>query len=392
MTEKPTETEAPGQGLVTLLDELRAAAARPLEAALAMPPRAYCDEAFTALEKDRVLSPEWHCLARADELPAAGDYLTDEIAGEAVMLLRDTAGALRAFSNVCRHRLATLLTGRGNTKRIICPYHAWNYDLTGQLRSASFMPEDFDPAGVCLPALKLEIWQGWVYVNLDPDAPPLAPRLTGLERALANYRMADYRQLFRAEEVWETNWKCLIENFTEPYHLFHVHAKTVEPALPTQLTWHEEGGGPGYSLYYQKRRPGVAYEYSDTMTPVNPNLSEEEQRLYPLYCVFPTHLVALSPERIFWMTLRPLGSDRVKILWGADVFPGSFPAGEKGAARLAELRASLEAINAEDKEICAAIRRNATSRFAAPGRLAPKERGLWEFQRYLARRLALTHD
>ncbi len=384
-----SDSPAQDKALASLLSALADNAARPLENSAAMPPQAYCDEAFLALEKARVLAPEWHCVGRADDLAETGDYLTHEIAGEAVFALRDGQGRLRAFSNVCRHRLATLLSGRGWVKRIVCPYHAWNYDLEGRLKSAPFMPENFDPATICLPELGLEVWQGWLYLNLDRDAPPLAPRLAGLERSLANFRMAEYRPLFRTEEVWETNWKCLIENFTEPYHLFHVHSKTVEPALPTSLTHHDEGGGEGYSLYFQERRPGSTYEYGAPLKPVNEALSEEEQRLYPLFCVYPTHLVALSPERTFWMSLQPLGSDRVKVLWGADIFPGSFPAGPEGEARLAELRASLEAINEEDKGICQAIRANSASRFATAGPLAPKERGLWEFQRYLARRLEL---
>jgi phenylpropionate dioxygenase-like ring-hydroxylating dioxygenase large terminal subunit len=85
------------------------------------------------------LCRDWLCAGRADALPDPGDYLTMEIAGEPVIILRDRDGALRGMSNVCRHRMSTLLEGRGNVRSIVCPYHAWTYNLDGSLRGAPAM-------------------------------------------------------------------------------------------------------------------------------------------------------------------------------------------------------------------------------------------------------------
>ena len=373
--------------LNALLEAIRANASLDFAAAEAPPPQAFASEACLELELDAIFNREWHCVGREDEFAEPGAYRTLTIGRDPVVVLRDAGGELRAMSNVCRHRMMTLLEGEGVLKgRIVCPYHAWSYDLDGRLIGAAYMPDDFDKSACRLPDLKVEIWEGWIYVNLDPEAPPLAPRLTGISERYPRHRMASYRTLFRVSEVWETNWKVLVQNFMEGYHLFKAHAETVESALPTRLV-QALPGGEGYSLCEQGRVPGVAYEYGAAMQNKNAKLSEAEQQTVALFCVYPCHLVSLSPERTFWLSLQPLGAQQTQVLWGVDVYPDAFPESEERARRASELRASFERINDEDKPIVAAVTRNARAAKAAPGRLSPKERTIWEFQRYLARRL-----
>lgn len=376
-----------GQSLDSLLAGLQSQASRPFKDAGALAPALYCSDAVHALELERIFAREWCCVGRAGDFATPGRYLATEIAGEPVLVVGGEGGSIRAFSNICRHRGARLLEGSGEAGRIVCPYHAWTYDLDGRLKTYAFMDDGFSPDGVCLPAFQVEVWNGWVYVNLDPKAPPVAPRLEALDRILTNYRMEAYEPLFRVEEVWPTNWKILIENFTEPYHFFIAHKDTVEPALPTRMTRHEDEGGEGFTMFRQYRAPGVSYEYAGDMTVLNDQLTEEEQGMYPIINTFPAHVYSVSPERLFWMSLQPLGTDQVKVYWGVDVYPGSIPQGEAGEKRVADLRAAFEKINNEDKGIVESIRRNAASRHAAAGPLAPKERCLWHFQKYLARML-----
>ncbi len=370
-----------------LLRELHNQSILPFDEARALAPALYCDDAIHALELERIFAREWCCVGRAGDFATPGRYLATDIAGEPVLVVGGADGTIRAFSNICRHRGARLLEGTGEARRIVCPYHAWTYDLEGRLKTFTFMRDGFSPDGVCLPEFRTEAWNGWVYVNLDPEAEPLAPRLEPLGRILANYQLASYEPLFRVEEVWPTNWKILIENFTEPYHFFIAHKDTVEPALPTRMTRHEDDGGDGFTLFRQFRAPGVSYEYASDMVVLNDLLSEEERSMYPIINTFPAHVYSVSPERLFWMSLQPLGTDQVRVLWGVDVYPGSIPGGKAGEERVAELRAAFEKINGEDKGIVESIRRNAGSRHAAAGPLSPKERCLWHFQRYLARML-----
>jgi phenylpropionate dioxygenase-like ring-hydroxylating dioxygenase large terminal subunit len=111
------------------LDELRANVSVPFTKARAMPKSVYTSAAFLELEKRHIFARDWLCAGRSDALANPGDYLTMEIAGEPIIILRDREGALRGLSNVCRHRMSTLLEGRGNTRAIVCPYHAWTYNL-----------------------------------------------------------------------------------------------------------------------------------------------------------------------------------------------------------------------------------------------------------------------
>ena len=132
---------------------LRENAAQPFEQARAMPPEVYTSEAFLAVELESIFSKEWLCVGRASALAEPGDYAAWEIAGQPVVVIRDRDGTLRALSNVCLHRMSTLLHGRGRTRAIVCPYHAWTYNLDGTLRGAPAMGKNdgFRPQGL-LPA------------------------------------------------------------------------------------------------------------------------------------------------------------------------------------------------------------------------------------------------
>jgi phenylpropionate dioxygenase-like ring-hydroxylating dioxygenase large terminal subunit len=376
-----------------LLSALAQNAALPDELAEATPPQIYTSPEFLEMELDIIFNHEWFCVGREDEYANQGDYRTMKIGRDPVIILRDRENVLRAMSNICRHRMTSLLEGSGNLKgRITCPYHAWTYNLDGQLIGAAYMRDNFDKKSVCLPQFKVEIWEGWVYVSLDPNAEPLAPRLKPISDGYVNYRMSEYTTLFRSEEIWDTNWKILVQNFMEGYHLFVAHAKTIEPAMPTRLA-NAMHGGPGYGLYEQGRIPGQNYERSSDMPIANISVTEKEQNTAVLFAVYPCHVVSIVAERTFWLSLQPYGTDKVKVFWGVDVFPGSLSGSEEERSTYAaELKEGFDRINDEDKPIIGSIAQNAGALAAAPGRLSPKERTVWYFQQYLARMLCNTRS
>ncbi len=381
----------PNMSLLELLAAVRGNAELPSDLAEATPPQVYSSPEFLELERDQIFNKEWICVGRSDEFSNPGDFRVTTISRDEVIVLRDRDGVLRAMSNICRHRMMSLLGGEGNIRsQISCPYHAWTYKLDGQLAGAPHMRENFDKSTCRLPQFAVEEWLGWVYVNLDPQAAPLAPRLAPLAERLKNYDLSSYRTLFRVDETWDTNWKILFQNFMEPYHLFAIHRTTVEPALPTRLAFVQEGG-PGFCLYTQGRVGGVAYEYGEAMQNPNPALTEEEANTVPLFGAFPGHVASISPERTFWMSLMPLDVSRVRVFWGVDVHPHAMPPGGAREQRIEALKASFHAINAEDKPVTAAIARNAKALAAEPGRLSHKETTILDFQRYLARMLAVEN-
>ena len=152
--------------------DLLRAASRPFEDARAMPPGVYTSDAFLRRELETVFGREWICVGRTASLKSPGDYMAYDLAGQPIVVLRDREGGLRAMSNVCLHRMSTLLEGSGNTRSIVCPYHAWTYNLDGTLRAAPFMKETtgFDREDYALPQIRCEEWLGWIYVTLESRA------------------------------------------------------------------------------------------------------------------------------------------------------------------------------------------------------------------------------
>lgn len=365
--------------LDAILADLGRCAALPFEQAETLAPGCYTDPAFTALEVERLFRGDWVCVGRADEVPEAGDYLTHRIAETPVAVLRQKDGSLRAFANICRHRSAELLQGQGRVQKIVCPYHAWSYELSGTLAMAPFMGERFERRGIGLTPLRLDQWEGWLYVTADPDVAPVSERLASLSARIADYRMAEHVIVWRAEEVWACNWKSLAENFTESYHLFSSHKDTLQPFTPTQGVWCEPGDA-GWNIHWMDTAKPQTRVYDDS--------PEAALATFPLFHIYSSHVVSVSFNRGFWMSLQPDGPTQVRVLWGVTAPRRLVPTDPDAlAAFKAEIERTFDAVNLEDRTIVESIARSLASPFAARGRLGEKERTLWEFQRFLARAL-----
>ena len=211
------------------IGELRENVSMPFEKARAMPPSVYKSEEFLAAELEHIFMKDWFCVGRSSSLSEPGDYLTLDLADQPLIVLRDRSSNIRAMSNVCRHRMSTLLEGRGKTSSVVCPYHAWTYNLDGSLRGAPAMMlnEDFCKADYSLATVRCEEWLGWIFVTLNPQANAVSDDLKGVEAHIHDYKMSDYVETFYEDHVWDTNWKVLAENFMESYHLPVCHAGTI---------------------------------------------------------------------------------------------------------------------------------------------------------------------
>ena len=166
-------------------------------------------------------------MCHVEKLREPGSYVATEIAGNPIVAVRDRSGDLRAFYNVCQHRAHQLLEGEGTTGAIVCPYHAWTYDLGGQLAVARKTQHlvDFDTSTICLDRVQVEEFGGFVYVNLDPDAASLAQQSGDLGSEIAHWA-PDVEQLTFAHRLTydiRSNWKNVVDNFLECYHCHIAH-------------------------------------------------------------------------------------------------------------------------------------------------------------------------
>jgi len=211
-----------------------------------LPPQAYASDAFFALENEKLFANAWVFAGFAHEMAATGDVVPVTVAGQPLMLLRGRDGGIRAFHNVCRHRCATLVDAPGNVGCVItCPYHAWAYGLDGALRTTPHFagPDSHDHPGLDrrrmgLKPVRSGVWQDWIFVNLGGTAADFEDFIAPIARRLEDLNLAQMTPVATIDlgEV-RTNWKFLMENFIEPYHVQFVHKTTTEQPLCDHSTF-----------------------------------------------------------------------------------------------------------------------------------------------------------
>ncbi|MBO9449735.1 ring-hydroxylating oxygenase subunit alpha [Tropicibacter sp. R16_0] len=194
---------------------------------LSLRAEAYTESGWHNVDLQQIIAKTWQWVCHVEKLREPGSYTTIEIAGQPIAVVRDREGVLRAFYNVCKHRAHELLSGEGNTTRIMCPYHAWVYKLDGQLVRAPHTEnlEGFEPKEICLDEVQVEEFCGFVYVNLDPDAAPLAELSGDLETEIRHWA-PDIEELTFAHRLTydiKSNWKNVVDNFLECYHCPTAH-------------------------------------------------------------------------------------------------------------------------------------------------------------------------
>ncbi len=192
---------------------------------------AYTEPKWHAVDQQAIFARTWQWICHVEKLAQPGSYVAATVAGMPVAVVRDRRGELRAFYNVCKHRAHELLSGSGTTRTIVCPYHAWTYDLGGSLVGArqTDRMETFDRTEICLDRVQVEEFCGFVYVNLDPTAAPLAKQAPDLAADITR-RAPDIAGLTHAKRLHyevETNWKNVIDNFLECYHCHVAHKEFV---------------------------------------------------------------------------------------------------------------------------------------------------------------------
>jgi phenylpropionate dioxygenase-like ring-hydroxylating dioxygenase large terminal subunit len=359
---------------------LRANVNTPFAEAHAMPPSVYSSAIFLDAEIEHVFKKDWYCVGRAQTLAKAGDYVTAELAGQPIIVLRDQQGQLRGLSNVCLHRMSTLLEGRGSINRITCPYHAWTYDLQGQLRGAPAMTQNdgFCKDNYALPVIRCEEWLGWVFVTLNAAAPAVCDKLQAVEGLIENYNMTNYAETFYEEHVWNTNWKVLAENFMESYHLPVCHAGTIG-GLSKLEDMVCPPGLPAFNYHTILKDDSLRIAMAH---PSNTRLKGKERRTTFLLAIYPSLLITLTPGYFWYLSLHPQTAGKVHIRFGGGM-SNDYADDADAHENFKALKALLDAVNLEDRGCTEKVYRGLCSDMAAPGHLSHLERPNYDFAHYL---------
>ncbi|MDZ4734771.1 MAG: aromatic ring-hydroxylating dioxygenase subunit alpha [Rhodospirillaceae bacterium] len=225
-----------------------------------LPASWYTSDDIYALEQDRIFHRNWFLFARSDQFAAAGDHVVADVWGLSVLVVRNGNGALAGFFNVCRHRAGRLLTdGTGTCKpatALRCRYHGWKYNLDGTLQLAPGFSAggDFDPAAHSLFPVRVETWNGLVFVTLSPETESLVAWLGDIVDIARDYPSTEKLDYAKTIEIeGNTNWKLYGENGVEGYHLAFVHTWLLQAVGPNayDVDIHENGKFVGFPVEYQ---------------------------------------------------------------------------------------------------------------------------------------------
>ena len=375
----PTDSVTSASGLRQVAQALRQAGVAGYDRSWSMPAAFYNDPAVLDVEREQLFSKEWICIGRADEIPEPGSSMSFQLCDEPLVAVRDADDTIRVLSNVCRHRGALLVTGKGSGSHLMCPYHQWSYELDGRLARAPRMEThaEFEPAACRLPEFACEQWMGFIFVSLNPDPAPLTPRLADLEAKVCNYHMEEMATRFVSEEVWPTNWKGFIENFMEAYHLTPLHSATLHSVNPTRLTRHFPPGDAyfGYLSGFSPDLPRVQG---------HPDLAESEANDCVMYAIPPGLVSGCAADYSSFVCIQPETADTVRLKMGLMFYGDRWTDDAVDKAIDLFIRT-----NEEDRQILLDMGRGRRSAHLTPGAIAPNYEGtLVDLYHYLDRRLA----
>lgn len=356
-----------------------------------LPPELYTSPDVLAFEREALFAREWLCVGRAERIPNVGDWFTTTICDEPVIVTRDKAGEIRALSAVCQHRAMQVCDGAGNDTKFTCPYHHWSYALDGRLLGAPAMErtEGFDKAQHGLPQLAVEVWQGFVFVNFDAAAAPLAPTLARYEPYLANYDLANAvcPGTFTLEAMpW--NWKVMFENFNDGYHANRLH-QYVQDFCPSSMSqfpvpWDDESNVIFRVGGYTHMDGGFNATHHAIM-PIFPNLTDEERSRSTFALLPPTLCLGTAPDQAFFFLVRPTGPETIDVEIGYIFHPSALddPLFEH---KLKLTNVGVQVFVEQDQDATRKVQRGLRSRFAPRGRYSWQEESHVQFNRWLVRR------
>jgi phenylpropionate dioxygenase-like ring-hydroxylating dioxygenase large terminal subunit len=347
-----------------------------------LPAWTYRDPEFFAAEQERVFAPSWQVVCHESDIPAAGDWHSLDYIGESVIVVRGKDGALRAFANVCRHRGSRLLDGAsGCAKKIVCPYHAWTYDLDGALTG---VPRGEGYAGLDkrrhgLAPVSLEVWRGFVFVRLAGGGPSVAEMMAPYDSLIAPYRFEDLRALGRVTlRPRPVNWKNVGDNYSDGLHITVAHpgltrlfgrSYGVEAREHVDRMWGEMQERP--SANWSER----AYQ---ALLPEAGHLPPERRRSWQYFKLWPNVAFDLYPDQVDFMQWLPVSPTECLIREISYALPDERR--EMRAARYLNWRINRQ-VNAEDTVLIARVQQGMASRSFSVGPLSEEEVCLRHFCR-----------
>lgn len=347
-----------------------------------LPAWTYDDPDFFAAEVERVFAPSWQIVCHVSEIVEKGAWHSLDYLGESIIVIRGNDGCIRAFTNVCRHRGSRILDGRsGCARKLVCPYHAWTYELDGQLSglpdSASYPGLDKSRHG--LARVSSEIWRGFVFVRLKDEGSSVADMMAPYETLVAPHRFEDLQAQGRVTlRPRAVNWKNIGDNYSDGLHIAVAHPGLtrlfgkgygVEAELHVDHMWGDLVDRPSENWserMYQR------------LLPPNQHLPESLQRHWLYFRLWPNVAFDIYPDQVDFMQWLPLTPTSSLIREISYALPDNRR--EMRAARYLNWRINRQ-VNAEDTELVTRMQQGMASRSFSIGPLSSREVCLRHFCR-----------
>jgi carnitine monooxygenase subunit len=354
-----------------------------LDEDFSLPGWIYRDADFLRAEKQQVFAASWQVVCHLNDIPNPGDYHTLDFLGEPIVAVRGRDAGVKAFFNVCRHRAARLVDGGSGhcPGRIVCPYHAWTYDLDGRLSSVPHRREfvDFSLDDFGLKAVETEVYKGFVFVRLSPGLPSVADMLAPYQDELALYRLEELKPMGRVTmRVRHVNWKNVTDNYSDAMHIAVAHPGLsrlfgqtygVEAELWVDKMWGHLRDTPSSHL---------SERMYQTVLPKSPHLPENRQRLWTYFKLWPNVAFDIYPDQVDFMQMIPISPTETWVREIAYAHPDDRR--EMRAARYLNWRINRR-VSLEDKALIERVQAGMGSRSYSPGPLGNNEVSLRSFAR-----------
>ncbi len=337
---------------------------KPLNQAETIPSEWYLSDSILEFEKEHLFSKFWQLACHENQLPEQGDMHTLEVAGNPILIVRDSNNKLRAFYNVCKHRGGPVAVKKGTTSVLQCKYHGWTYKLDGTLRGVpQFNKVDlFDKKDFGLEPVELKTWQGLVFIRLVPNKVSLETLLDGISNRISPINLSNFKHYSDERYEIDCNWKVYVDNFLEGYHIPIVH-----PELAKLLD---------YSNYTVETSNWYSLQHSPLKEEDNIYGSGKGEAFY--YFIFPNIMLNILPGRVQTNVIRPLSTGKTEVLFSyyyQDI---------SSDKALKSIRDDIEyshKIQLEDIEICEEVQKGLGSKAYDKGRFSvEREEGVYHFQ------------
>ena len=364
-----------------------------------LPSAWYIDSSHYEKELEAIWYHDWVCVGRLESLETKGDYFVTEIGKQSIIVTLGEDEKVRAFHNTCRHRgslLCQTSSGRFRNNRIICPYHTWTYLTDGALVTTPgrFETEDFEKSNYALYSVGLEIWAGFIFVNLAPESANDLKTFLGKEADyVQNWPIADMRSVYQETFPVECNWKVFWENYNECYHCPRVHPELCKVMPDYKDAVFDPVDVPGWQPAYDGDPGRAAVGKSASTWSMTGELAlpviegptaEEIERGVEFSSIAPSMYVVAHPDYVRSVRVVPTGPESIEL-----VVDWLLPEAQTHAsdAQISAIVALAKKVVEQDGEVCELNQKGLHSNRHTRGMLVPQEFDVWNFHEWVRRKL-----